>query len=197
MSSPPSYPRYDFGENLKNLAKAVAAVEFALFPFLIITFVLLDPIVRIATAMKLDLSATSEGLLAKQYLFFANHELISPRVASALLIFKVCMSICVIVVPLRLISGPLLFGTVNWAKLAKKDNSSIGRLLVLFFVCGVGCLWASMSPENASHASTIKALMFHWPSAFIGLEALSFVFGVVSLTEGLLACIELVLTRAR
>src|SRR5580698_2781500 len=101
MSSPPSYPRYDFGENLKNLAKAVAAVEFALFPFLIITFVLLDPIVRIATAMKLDLSATSEGLLAKQYLFFANHELISPRVASALLIFKVCMSICVIVVPLR------------------------------------------------------------------------------------------------
>jgi hypothetical protein len=182
--------------NYITFAKVVAGVEFASFPLLVVAFVLLNQITSFAIAVNANLSsAPAIGFLEKQYTFLSNHELISPRVVCALHLFGFFIFFCIIVMPLRLISAPALFSMLDWRKIARKDNSSIFRLVVLFFIVGAGCVWSSVGLEDSSKTPLLKVLMFHWPTAFIGLETLSFVFGVVCLTEGFLACVQLLSAR--
>jgi hypothetical protein len=179
-----------------TFAKAIAGVEFASFPLLVVAFVLLNQTTSLAIAVDANLSsAPAIGFLEKQYAFLSNHGLISPRVVCALHLFEFFIFFCVVVIPLRLISAPALFSMIDWRKIARKDNSSIFRLVVLFFIFGAGGVWSSVDLESSSKNPMFKAIVFHWPSAFIGLETLSFVFGVVCLTEGFLACVQLFRAR--
>lgn len=183
-------------KNYQTFAKIVAAIEFASFPLLIVAFVLLNQITSVALAMGADLSSPPDiGVLERQYIYLASHGLVSPNLVCALRLFGFFILLCAVVVPLRLISGPGLFDVVDWRRIAKKANSSTFRLVALGVIFGLGCIWSSLDLESSSRLPVAKVIIFSWPGAFVGLEALSFVFGMVSLVETCLGCIQLFLTQ--
>src|SRR6185437_10402832 len=146
--------------------------------------------------MGADLSSSPDlSVLEKQYIFLSSHGLISPKLVCALRLFGLFILFCTVVIPLRLISGPSLFDVVDWRRIAKKVNSSTFRLVALGFIMGLGCIWSSLDLENSRGIPVAKVIIFYWPGAFVGLEALCFVFGMVSLVETCLGCIQLFLTR--
>ena len=183
-------------KHYKTFAKAVAGIEFVSFPLLVVAFVRLNQITSFAILLRADFSSPpSIGFLEKQYAVLSNHQLISPRVTCALHLFGFFVFFRSVVMPLRLISAPALFDMIDWRTIARKDNSSIFRLVVLFFIFGAGGIWSSLNLEGSIQVPMLRPIIFHWPSAFIGLEALQFVFGTVCLIEGFLACVQLFSAR--
>lgn len=182
---------------LQIIAKGIFAVEMALFPVLFLAFILPNQVVRMGAALGLDFRAVPDfWSLRDEQLFFASHGLSSPQVIYSLHISYVFVLATIVIVFLRLISGPLLFDVIDTRAILEKKRSSILRFVLSFLFVSGGGIWAlHFSSSDAS--GVLKALIYSSPCRYIFLQAGAFVFGVVALVEGALGCIQLFLTRKR
>jgi hypothetical protein len=172
-------------------AMGATVAQWAQIPLLILAFLLLTQVTRVAHSMGVDLeSPHSLWFLKGQYAFLSNRGLISPRVVAALHMFECFACLSIIIGILCLIS---VLGTfaLDWRAIVarrKKQNVSTFKLIAGWLLVGPGGIWGSLDIDGWFR-TLLKPIFFSSPVFLVGLEACCFIFGTIAIVWGLLGCI--------
>lgn len=178
------------------VAKGVLLVEvFGLIPIVFAIFILAQPLSSLFAAFGSDLSAApSLWFLHDQYDFLIARGFDPSEIGLNLQLFRLAILISIPVAMLRLTSGPLLFGVLDYR--AVKNKVSAAKLIFGVFFSLSGC-WLSTDIRVTMSIPKYAALISTTPYAYYLLVTIVFIGGVILSVELLLMLIAFGLMNKR
>jgi hypothetical protein len=181
---------------LQLVAILILIAEVTLIPLVVVVFTFARTLPRSTYFASFLDKPPNLSFLRDQYDFLLTRGVDQISAAVPLRLFELLIWILVLVILLRLVSGPLLSGLINWRKRLQAAGMSIVKFSIGLLLMAVA-VWSSMDMRGSSAVPAIDSMLKRAPQVYVFFEAFVFVGASILFVEGLMALLDIVLISAR